>query len=220
MANYQSSHIGSQVDSAVAAALAAISSGGIVNNNQLASYSTTTQMNSAINAKFPVGAVYITATNSNPASYLGGTWTLIDKSLRYVYVNSYAPTRNTSNCTDVAVFGWYEDHGIFLSVDFTPKVAITDTALEMCTINPNTFGLSAFPDTNRVTYLSDGGNAIISATINTAGVVTTNDVIVRGSSTASLAAATNLTAFTTYFNVRHNLMLDAECNKFYWQRTA
>ena len=31
---------------------------------------------------YPVGSVYITSTNASPASYLGGTWELIDKEFK------------------------------------------------------------------------------------------------------------------------------------------
>ena len=86
---------------------------------------------------------------------------------------------------------------------------------------PSKFGLSGFMRLRRLSWFSDGGNAIIETYLDTNGAVGTYDVIVRGSSTASLAAATSVSTWTIDLNIPYyTLLLDSACDKFYWKRTA
>ena len=51
---------------------------------------------------YPIGSCYTTSTNTDPSSFLGGTWDLIDKGLSSL---TFEPefTLNTTNCTAATV---------------------------------------------------------------------------------------------------------------------
>lgn len=67
--------------------------------------------------------------------------------------------------------------------------------------------------------ISDGGNGIIMLALNgQTGAVTTLDVVMKSSSTSM---NTNV-VFSGIFNqtIPSSLMLDEDCDKFYWQKTS
>lgn len=85
MANYNSSYTGVQIDDAVARVITAKNSGGIVSGNTLSttlqSYllsstaaSTYLPKASLLNLVYPIGSVYISVSNIDPSTVLGGTW--------------------------------------------------------------------------------------------------------------------------------------------------
>jgi hypothetical protein len=172
-------------------------------------------------AIYPVNATYVTATNKNPATLLGfGTWELTDKMFKAQDVDlSTRATLNTTNCSEAAVVAHLTGHTIDFYGSIVTKVALTDSTIELFTIKPNTIGLSAFDHNAQYPVLTDNGNGIICYAINTSGVVSSRDVIVRGSSTASLAAGSGR-SFVITINLPYTVMLDSFCDKFYWKRTA
>ena len=172
-------------------------------------------------AIYPVNAVYVTATNKNPANLLGfGTWTMTDKAFKAQDIDlSSLVTLTTANCSEVAVVAHLTGHSIDFYGSLVTEVALTDSTVELFTIKPKTIGLSAFDHTAQYPVLSDNGNAIICYALTSAGVVSSRDVIVRGSSSASLAAGSGR-SFVFSINLPYTVMLDSFCDKFYWKRTA
>lgn len=209
MADFLLNHTGAQINTAISSVLSANDSGGIVNADALSNF------RSVI---FPVGSVYIMNTNSNPAGFLGGTWELIDKEFR-CQTFDVTPTKNTTNCTDATAQLHLAGHNIFLRVTFTNKVAITDSSLTMFTIPPSSCGVDTFY-AQHITHFSDGGNAVIRSSLDGSGNWSTIDVLVRGSSTASLAASTEISVTTLLMDTTYTHMLDSFCDKFYFKRTA
>lgn len=108
---------------------------------------------------------------------------------------------------------------MYLKIALNNKVAITDTILEMLTINPQTLGISSFMwNKTDLVGASDGGQGIVNGALTTAGLFSTRDVCMKGDAT-SMAARSSI-VFHITLTLNYTYMLDSACNKFYWQRTA
>lgn len=177
---------------------------------------------SLVDFAHPVGSIMITSTNVNPGSYIGCTWELIDKSFadRMVYIPSSSWTAagaafvgETNSILELA------DHTVSLRLNLKNTVALSDTAVDLGTLNLNTVGITELPYTivSDVTA-SDGGQCTISYSIVAGGTISVSDVLVLGGS-HSLAVGNT---FSIHINqtVSHDRMLDAFCDKFYWKRVA
>ena len=171
---------------------------------------------------YPVGSIYVSANATSPADLFGGTWELIDKEFK---TQTVTPTYTEGAVKTFASFlAFLSGHSIQFRIDAdATNKAITDDNVLLFTINAASCGLTQFNDNSyRSMAYSDGGNALIGYYIGTEGGFYANDVTVRGSSSASLAKDTDLSAFTTapitISNI--NYMLDEFCDKFYWKRTA
>ena len=170
---------------------------------------------------YPVGAVYVSSTNENPASYLGGTWELFDKSLaRYYYTATNNPqiVSVNENTTYHSVAITVDGHSIFVKC----IVAFSGTFLESnrnaLTINFNEIGITRITAQANGHGGSDDGNAIVLGSIAySSGVVSLTQAVAIGGS--SIPADTNIT-IDFVANVGMNYMLDEFCDKFYWKRTA
>ena len=225
--SYQSAYTGSQIDEAVRHVQGALYNGttDLVSttalNSRLSSYSTTAQMNSAINtsntAQFPVGSVYITSTNATPGTYLGGTWTLIDKQLARAQVDAFTPT--LGNSSTASVEGHVGGHMVHLVFSFTTKNSFSDAnGSDIITINPNKFGCSGWL-TYRITHFSDGGDVLLQMNLTSTGVLSIIDMMYRGNSNSTLAARAFSTCARDIY-VPYNYLLDSWCDQFVWKRTA
>lgn len=185
----------------------------ILNNNVL------TKQN-YLDIIYPIGSIYTTNTNINPSTSLTiGTWALVDKEFSFKKINiADVITLNKTNCTSLT--GQIIRNNHFLSVYFSlnPKVAITDSTLQMGTFNLSNIGVSSLYSQS-YSSMSDGGQAIFTYNISASGVFSTTDVIVRGSSTASSAAGTTLIGYCV-IPISAGQMLDECCDRFFWKRTA
>lgn len=188
--------------------------------NNLTSSSTTTPLSAnqgriLDNKISRVGNVVITATNSNPASVLGGTWTLIDKEFAPTTGASGGFTNNTTNTTSNNCYWSRNGHSIDFELSFVNKVQLADSTLTIGTINLSTLGISRFEHTTRIPAYTDGGNCVVMVSISTEGVVTTVDII---PDPYVSVGQTTVVTFTQAIN--YTRMNDSACNKFYWRRTA
>lgn len=225
MADYNLTYTGAQVNAAIGAVTTALNNGGIqsVNsfNNTIANYSTTIQMNTKISSLYPVGAVYMTSTNTNPGTFLGGTWTLIDKEFAYHNIDSFTPTLNSTNCSGANVQGHVVGHTITIVFNFTIKKAIDDNTYTMFTIPMANFGVqSDWLGTVRFTHFSDGGQVVLAMLMNASGEVQVLDLLQRNNTSASLSAGQGISYQTIHRTVPASRMLDSWCDRFYWKRTA
>ena len=168
-----------------------------------------------------MGDIIITSTNTNPASALGGTWELVDKDFKELYSNTTDDdtyfVRNKANTSTVSTVIARRGHDLFLRIIATMTVDISDSAIEIGTLNLENIGITSMYTMQNVAY-SDGGNGIAFCSLNgTNGVLATVDRLTR--TNVDIPAGQN---FAVIFNqpIRTNLMLDEACDKFYWKRTT
>jgi hypothetical protein len=176
---------------------------------------------SKIDNNHPIGSVYITSTNTSPASYLGGTWTLITKEFTNTEVSN-AVTWNATNVVSgsgAAVF-LMRGNRITFRIRFTNKVAITSSTLAIGTINVSKLGITGIYY-EQFLGGDDTANASVLFDINTSnGVASLRSLAnIGGTISASTATSPTITACgELLFN--QSAMVDSACDKFYWKRTA
>lgn len=188
----------------------------VANANTLAGYN----INNLISKIYPVNSTYISSTNTNPGTFLGGTWELFDKEFTQNITTDAGSfiTLNTTNCSAVAGNIVWHNHSLWMNISFTPSVAVTDTTLEMFTFDLSKLGVNKLIS-GYYSSLSDAGQSVLTYHVSTAGLFTTRDIIVRGSDTGSLATGYTLNV-QFEIPVLYGDILDSACNKFYWKRTA
>lgn len=171
-----------------------------------------------LNATYPIGSIYVSNTNENPGSKLGGTWELVDKEFKYVSTKNITENGfnfNTSIAKAGAAYFARAGHTISLQLNFNLTADLGDTAATIGSWNLSTLGLSSFGFTKRFCGWSDGGNAIIMGMFETTGDVATTDVV----GVTSIPSG-NACYFYVVETITPNRMLDEACDKFYWERTA
>lgn len=166
----------------------------------------------------PIGSVYITSTNENPSSYLGGTWELIDKEYASIYgSNKDTYWTSNDNATLNSIYIIRGGHSITIGMNIIANVNLSDTTVTLGTLNFEELGITNTIFSKRMIALSDDGNTTLMAGLHyTSGAVTITDVFNDNHSFPSG------TAFSLHFElVAHkNYMVDSKCNKFYWKRTS
>ena len=175
---------------------------------------------------YPIGAVYISSSNTNPSTILGGQWALIDKEFTPKKF-SYNDTDkwydiNTTNLTSATCYAMRSGHTITIECAVVNKVALTDSNFDLLTFNIQKLGIASGKEIGTAFFTplcGDGANGIAFAVFYGGGILRTYDVMVRGSSGASLPVAGNLRASATWA-VKYDDMDDSACNKFYWKRTS
>lgn len=172
-------------------------------------------IDSLMNKIYPVGAVYVSSTNTNPSTLFGGTWTLTGKGFKDS-IGSDSNLFTASNCSAHGVNYSRSGSTLNIKLNFTNSSALTDTTLSLGTLNFNGLGITQLPYTIHYAIgTSDGGNVIIMVMINyTTGEVSVVDIVGADSMSAS-SSYVNLTIPCHYSH-----MLDSFCDKFYWKRTA
>lgn len=172
---------------------------------------------------YPVGSCYTTDTNTNPSTWLGGTWALVDK--RFTPSNGEnGITWNTTNTKTERTFAWIRnDHDLWLRFRWTNNVAFSDTEQAICTINMATLGFKSGESGyyQWITGACDGINAALLMNLSwsgSTGTVYIQDVITRA---ATVPTTTGQPAYATML-VKCDLshMDDSACNQFMWKRTA
>lgn len=167
----------------------------------------------------------ITSTNTSPASTVGGSWTLVDKSFEDTYItldSTYwtKPAESALNSTIInASHVMLADHTISIRLNIKPSVALSDTETYLGKLNFPSCGISALK--HAIMYnvaISEGGNCTVCYRLDTDGTVSVWDVL-NVSGEHSMASGSSFYIHVTQ-PVHHEEMLDDFCDKFYWKRTA
>lgn len=172
---------------------------------------------------FPVGSCYITSTNTNPSSILGGgTWELIDKQFAQLRQSgNNVITYNSSNVESYdTAYAIRSGHTITIDLgwDFT-STSIDDSTIEVGTLNLSALGVSAITNgSSHILFSGDAPNGICLCSLSGAGVLALQDTVVADGADAMTVDGTVGGIFTLSFTMDH--MLDSACNQFIWKRTA
>lgn len=173
-------------------------------------------LNNKIN---PVGSVIMTATNTNPSKTYGGTWILTDKELAPAYFNSGFTVKN-ANSSGLSFQAMVSGHTVTVMLDFEPTVNLTDSTIDIGTINFNQIGITRLPVTIHTSGFSDGGNCMILFNINySSGLVQSVDINGKTDNDTYVSSGQTCKLFFTCA-LSHDYMIDRFCNKFIWERTA
>ena len=176
----------------------------------------------------PIGSVYISSENINPANTLGiGTWTLIDKSFASAYCYTGSPDEvfftAAENCTDNGTHFTRGDHAIHIRQSISTDFAMTDASADGSTtydvlgyFNWSNIGVTSIPISvlEHLAY-SDGANGGIVYSV----YWDTGEV--RQVDTFDLDTVPSDKNFHLDFTVvvDKSRMIDSYCDKFYWKRT-
>ena len=175
----------------------------------------------------PVGSILTTDTNTNPASTVGGTWELVDKSLKATKIALTGSEFNPhlSSLGDNS-FVLLSDHTISIFLYFTVSntYIFNSSSLDLGKLVLSSIGLSSIP----ATY--------IKGIATTKGAVKTVEYWANLATDGSLFAQKSISGVTDtelplYFylqlvipigfsNMTTATGTDAFFDKFYWKRTA
>lgn len=163
---------------------------------------------------YPVGSVFIASENTNPSTMFGGTWTLINK-----YFTPYhgAITATLKSGATSANIGMTRDStSIRLRITIVNKVALTDTAVDLCQLPLSTLGVSNIGYTWYGSGVSDNGNSVTQATlVYDTGIFQHTDTF----NVSSLATESKI-HYEVNLVIPWERRLDSACDRFFWKRTA
>lgn len=173
-----------------------------------------------MNILYPVNSTYVTSTNENPSSYLGGTWTLYDKQFSYKYFSGQtdnSPFTPTSNTSSYKLYLHRYGHELHMKFIIIPAVNITDTIILLGTLNYEMLGVTEIVYGMEVPAQSDAGHSIVMMNLYTSGELKAYDVI---GVTNHNMPSDNEIVYCTVAHVSPTDMHDSACDKFFWKRTA
>lgn len=162
---------------------------------------------------YPVGAIYISSTNTKPDDTIGGTWELIDKEFKSMDTNQDAIQINTTNVSSHGSYCTRSGHTIAIEVYLTLAKPMTDDTLQLITLDLDGLGVSKITNAQKIVGYSDGGNAAAFLSLSTAGVIAGVDLVPESSIEAGQNVYGNYTTI-----IQPSDMLDEACDKFYWKR--
>lgn len=181
----------------------------------------TTMNPQTVNLNFyPIASLYVTSTNENPSSYLGGEWELVDKHLKHELYTSNNVEGLISGigeyCASVSITTLItEGHRIHLEFNFKMKNDWKETNETVCTIDFSKFGCSRVSGTPYFLGTGDSVNGVAYLNMTTTGTIATRDFIGRGD--VSLPANTTVYVQTELVT-SCEYMDDSFCDKFFWKR--
>lgn len=186
-------------------------------------YPSAKTMYDVFNRMYPIGSIMCMSENKNPgdSDALGiGTWTLVDKGLKYQWValtegSGWTGTNATVTSSAILVHG----NNLSLRLFLKCTTATSDSALVLGTVDPTIVGLTGFPFTKTgLPFAIDGGEITGNIAFNNAGVVTLND----GWTVDGTHSINNNYYIPLYIDyaLTSGAMIDEFCDRFYFKRTA
>lgn len=169
---------------------------------------------------YPIGCIYVSSDNTNPSSYLGGTWELIDKDFKSLYSNSTSYFTPTSNVASYGIMVVRTPKLITIRLNIKNAVQLADSDVDFGTLNFKKLGIT------RLYYsllsqvgATDGGGCAIQFDVEwETGQVKSVDIIQKDG--VVYVAENSSCYFQINLPVYKEIMLDEECDKFYWKRGA
>ena len=182
--------------------------------------------NALLDTVHPVGSLMITSTNVDPSSTVGGTWGLVDKSLKDTYTTITTDHWTSTNAT-VASYSniMLTDHAasIRLHLKLTKAIAASELSgsslVALGKLDLPTLGLVnlSYSIYDGVAF-SEDGQCTVCYKADTNGTISITDVI-KADDTHTIA---NNSTFYIYITQPINVgsMQEEFCDKFYWKRNA
>lgn len=175
-----------------------------------------------------IGTIVCMNTNTNPSTYYGGTWTLIDKEFSSVldYTTSTNFSKGTAITSVTSPTFSRSGHTVSLKITFVNTSAMSGTNTTVGTWSWSNIGISSIGYAQEFIGLAEGYGILLMDIASGTGVMRVIDVIARtgsvsGSTSTNSPIAAGVTCYAEVtFTVDKSRMLDAACDKFYFQRTA
>lgn len=192
----------------------------VIDTMTVASSTKAPSVNAVRDTITPINGLFISSVGDpDPSSIVGyGTWTLVDKIFSSNYGSSatgyWLDNDGVAECTS---FYWVRSgHTIQVGITLTTKTAISDTSVQLGTLNLEALGVSSTIFTRRPIGYSDDGDLLVGASLNySTGVLSSQDIFPHG----TLASGSSVT-FNIDIISNRGSMVDAKCNQFVWKRTA
>lgn len=167
---------------------------------------------------YPINSCITMATNTNPSSSLGGSWTLIDKKF---IPSATTVTATLINASAATVYYIRSGNSLRIRIAVTNKAAINDTTTNLISWKWSDMGVAGVHVVPYFTGHTDGGECIIEAQLSsTDGVATLQSIDVVPVADGNTWAASNSARFDICMPIGQGNMLDAACNQFIFKRVS
>ena len=177
--------------------------------------------NNMLNLMHPIGSVYTTVTNNDPAEIFGGTWELIDKEFKAQWLTISDTQWTAKDATlhaycNVALAG----HNMNIRLSLKTNTELTDYEVELGKLDVPSFGLTELPyGLFHNIAICDNGGSTICYSIKQDGTITTTEALnVNGTHSSGSGSVFYINYVYTVHSIER--MLDDFCDKFYWKRIA
>lgn len=169
--------------------------------------------------RHPVGACYVTSTNTNPSEWLGGNWTLIHKKFKCQWITT-GFTFNTTNTQGGSFVALLNDNTIEFRFVWQNKIAISDDTKQIGTFDKTKIGIVGVGHTCYGVGYADGLNSVGMFTIDMGNSPNLSSVDWVSKAAALPTTTGQDCRFNCTYVVREDFMIDDFCDTFIWKRVS
>lgn len=173
---------------------------------------------------FPVGTIYITKSNTNPGTIVGGTWELKHR-FSELTSNVSNPnncfTFNSTNTTKGTFRVTYRENTAWVKCTYLPRVNISDSGYVIGVLSTAIGGvfyanpcIPGFQD-GSYGYMVMGYHGATSGTVSTANLAISDLISYSGASTYGTSSTVTLCFPVLMPNIQNEY-----CDEWHWVRTA